>query len=137
MAFYYIINMKNKDTFKIDGTIVVCTSSSGKVYNITKDNCSCAGFGFRRNCRHFAEAKKLGLFEKIEKAKKSTMNFRSPYLIEKRKKAAKIFIEKNGLEAPQSIINAIEPHITITMKPKKFLEIVRNLLVSRERFLNG
>ena len=136
---YYIICMKeNKDTFKIDGNVVVCTNSKGKTYNLTKDHCSCAGFGFRRNCRHHTEAKKLGLFEKIEieKLKNPQTNNRSPQIIEMRKKAIKIFIEKNGLEAPITLINVIEPHVTRTMKPEKFLEITKKLLEVRKKTID-
>ncbi len=132
----YIICMReNKDIFEIDGNVVVCTNVSGKKDTITKNSCSCAGFGFRKNCRHFTEAKSLGMLDKIEnKATKNSTNKRSahPQLIEFRKKAIKAFIESNGLEAPQSLINVVEPYVTSTMKPKRFLEIVRRLLEVRK-----
>jgi len=131
----YIICMnENKDSFEIDGNAVVCTSTSGKKYTITKNSCSCAGFGFRKNCRHFSEANKLGLIKKIEKKsiQNGTINNRGPQLIESRKKAIKSFIEKNGLEAPQSLINVVEPHVTSKMKPERFIEIVRRILEVRK-----
>ena len=121
--------MKTKDTYRIEGNVVVCISSSGKEYNLTSQECSCAGFGFRRTCRHHKEAKALGLFEKIEQQqKKLGIKTYGPKMVEARKKAIALYIEKQGLKAPQSLINAIEPYVKTTMAPEKFLQIVRKLL---------
>jgi len=121
--------MKTKDTYKIDGNVVVCTSSSGKEYNLTSQECSCAGFGFRRTCRHHKEAKVLGLFKQLEeKQKELGIKTYSPQMIIERKKAIAQFMVKNGIEARQSIVNAIEPYVNPKMTPEKFLTIVRKLL---------
>jgi ribosomal protein L37E len=121
--------MKTKDTYRIEGNVVVCISSSGKEYNLTSQECSCAGFGFRRTCRHYKEAKALGLFDKIEQQqKKLGLKTFSPQMIIERKKAIAQFMVKNGIESRQSIINAIEPYVNPKMTPEKFLTIVRKLL---------
>jgi hypothetical protein len=122
--------MNNKsDSFRIEGNIVICTSFSGKEYSLTSQECSCAGFGFRRTCRHHKEAKALGLFKQLEEKRKELgIKTFSPQMVVDRKKAIKLFIEKNGLEAPQSLVNAIEPYVKIDMTPERFLTIVRKLL---------
>lgn len=123
---------KKQDSFRIDGNVIVCTSSSGKEYNITSQECSCAGFSYRRNCRHHKEAKVLGLFAKIEEKKRELgiQSFSSPHIVNERKKAIAQFLEKNGLEARPSIVSAIEPYLNKDMTPDKLLMVAKKLLTT-------
>jgi len=113
-------------TYKIDGSVVVCHSSSGKTYNLTKDHCECVGFTYHRSCKHLKEAKALGLFDKIEKSKaKPGIILRSAFIIEERKKAIKAFLIKHGIKAVQSKIDSLEKIVTKDMSPEEFLRLAK------------
>lgn len=119
---------KKETTYKIEGSVVVCRSSSGKTYSLNKDHCECVGFTYHRFCKHLKEAKALGLFDKIEKAKakaKPGLVLRSAFIIEQRKKAIKAFLIKHGIKAIQSKIDRLEPLVTINMTPKEFLRLAK------------
>jgi hypothetical protein len=55
----YLPKMEDKPEVTID--VMVDSSTVGKQYNVTFDgtwwSCGCAGFGFRRTCRHVKEVK--------------------------------------------------------------------------------
>jgi len=55
----YMPKMEDKPTHTID--VMVDSSTAGKQYRVTFDgtwwDCECAGFGFRKSCRHTKEIK--------------------------------------------------------------------------------
>ncbi len=116
-----------KDTYKIDGSIVVCHSKSGKTYHLTKSLCDCMGFSFHRTCRHYEEAKALGLFAKLatKVAKQTPFNFKTPYIVEARKRAVAWFLGKHGIKYTQAKIDRLEPLVAIDMDVKKFLAMAK------------
>lgn len=112
-----------KFTINKDGTVDCVSNSSGNKYTITKNSCSCKGFIFRRNCRHFRTAKECGIIDKIKNQKISLVMFRkSPHIMEMRKKSVRYFLDKNNVSYTEKLVNRLESILTTEMTPEKFLK---------------
>jgi hypothetical protein len=54
------------DVFTLKSGYIECLSGTGRTYKVTHDSCSCKGFSFRRECRHYRQARQKGLLNKLE-----------------------------------------------------------------------
>jgi len=111
--------------FELDRRRVKCFSDSGVTYYITKDSCNCVGFGFRRRCRHFSEALREGWIAKL-KSQTVHVSFRSSAIVESRKKAIRIFLEKRHASYTEETICSIEKILTQSTTSEIVLRLARN-----------
>ena len=110
------------NTFTLAGNKLLCLSKSGKTYTIYRSSCSCPGFGFRKHCNHFDEAKKLGLLNKLPK--EQTNILKSYFVVSLRKDALRLFFLKNNIQFTDKLISQIEPRLTIKTTPQEILKLV-------------
>ena len=81
----------NDYKYKIDGQKISVIKNGKPSYEITFNNgvgfCSCVGFGYRKSCRHYEDAQKNGMLDKIVKIKKSESKqlFKGDIMVEARK----------------------------------------------------
>lgn len=116
--------------FSINGNILECVSDSGATYKISKEYCTCVGFGFRRTCKHFKEAWVSGWMRKLTESIKANFSpLSSPYIREKRREALALYLKKNKIKFTDIILDKFEPIITQTTDPKSFLSSVRKELI--------
>jgi hypothetical protein len=117
--------MTTEDTYEISGTILLCHSKSGTTYKLTNQTCNCRGFGFRKTCRHYQNAYKLGWLKRLsESIAKQPRLSRTPHIIEARKKSIQFFLTKHNIRLSAKQIEAIEPSVRRNMTVDKFLSIV-------------
>ena len=125
-----IITMKQKtpklpDSFTLQETYINVKSGSGKDYIITKSSCTCVGYNFHRECRHYKQARELGLIEQLEKQHAQKLSITvSEHARVLRKEAIKQFLKKKQVAFTESIIDKIEKAMTSTMKPEDILRMV-------------
>ena len=100
-------------------------SSSGNVYFVNKNYCSCKGFSFRRTCRHLKQIEELGLMNKLTKHTVKSIRV-SPKFIESRKKAIKIYLKKYNITFDNQLIDFLEKHLTVNTEPEKFKALALN-----------
>jgi len=103
----------------IDNGLII-TSSSGSQYRITKSACSCKGFGFRRNCGHYTEAKTLGLLDLIID-KPISVFLQSPYIKAERIKSIRYFLTKQKIDFTEELLIALEPRMTRETRPEQLI----------------
>jgi len=112
------------DVYIVENQRIVCNSSSGNQYFITKSACSCKGYGFRRKCRHYSHCSDENLFSQLDSSKPNKINFNSPYIKKMRLDALVQFCIKNRISYNNQQLDKIVPQITIMMTP----EYLKNLL---------
>jgi hypothetical protein len=118
------MNLKKISSFKIFDDFIIINSNSGNTYRLTKNTCSCKGFGFHRSCSHFKEATENGLIDLIGKNHPEAFDIRkNPTVIKARKQALKLFLEKNSIKTTQQLIEKIEPLITSKTTPLEVLQL--------------
>lgn len=103
-----------------DGLIIL--SDSGNEYKITKNSCSCKGFGFKRHCSHFDEALKLGLLEIIENIQNPNQ-LTSNHIKASRINAIKQFLSKQNIPQSDKLIEFLESKLTTKMTMKEFINL--------------
>lgn len=97
---------KGPDKFVLKKNFIECVSGSGHVYKITHDSCSCKGFSFRKECRHYRQAKTKGLFDELEKVLFKFKIQSSLHIKKARLDAIKVWLDKQKiLYKPQDVIN--------------------------------
>jgi len=128
------------DTFKIDGNVVVCTSASGSVYQLTENSCTCKGFSFRRNCRHLKQATESGIFKRLKKGFSALHSpykgsfRRSPYIMKERIKAVRAYLEKNGFNNPSgNMLHEVEKIVTPETQPGTVLALAKKIEKSEKK----
>jgi hypothetical protein len=107
--------MKKKpipDSFKLINDHIDVFSSSGKKYTITLGHCTCIGFGFHRDCRHYQEAEEDGLISKLKTSIKTFSIKLSDHARLMRKNALRQFLTKNNISFTEQLIDKLEPSIT-------------------------
>jgi hypothetical protein len=124
--FFNLVVKRNKMKFKISNGQLTVKSESGNTYTITRTSCSCAGFGWRGNCKHFNEAKKKGLIDKLLKVKGFSSFSKTPFIIESRKDAIRQWLKKKHIKIRESIVNKIESIMTEKTSMKEILACVKN-----------
>ena len=112
-------------SFKIDGSIIEIISDTENKYTITKTECNCKGFAFRKKCGHFDEAKKNGLIDILKNSTKSATIFKSPMIIKERKKAIIWFLTKYGKKFDDALVDKIESFVTMETKPEEVLVMAK------------
>jgi hypothetical protein len=79
----------NDYKYKIEGQTISVIKNGKPSYEITVNNgvgfCSCVGFGYRKSCRHYEDAQKNGMIDKIVISKKTEKLFRGDLMVEARK----------------------------------------------------
>lgn len=100
-------------------------SESGKTYIIDREGCNCPGFGWRRNCRHFTEAKVKGLLDKLPKNEGFHGFVKTPYIVKMRKDAIKQWLKKKRYKVTEKVIDKIESIMTATTSMKEVLACVK------------
>ncbi len=115
------------DKFIFDGNSIICQSQSGKEYRIVKGSCSCPGFGFKRNCRHYHYAHTNGLIDDLQQRIIKQQALVSPFIKNMRQKALIWFLEKNGISPTKEMIIRIEPKIKTTTKPESVIKAAKTL----------
>jgi hypothetical protein len=117
--------MKSSDTFKIYLDYIEVISSSGNNYKITLTRCSCKGFGFHKECRHYKQAQELGLLKNLQLQTINSDITLSEHAKELRKAALKAFLTKYNINFTQELINKIEPVIKITTTPQEIFSLAQ------------
>ena len=125
--------MSNKtyiQEFEVKDDGIHIRSTSGNSYLITKTSCSCKGFGFRKTCGHYEEAKSNDLLSLIptHTTQQKIYHKLSQQAIQSRKDAIKRYLTKNAIPSNETIINELEKVVTQDMKPQKFLEKAKKLV---------
>ncbi len=103
------------DQFEAFSDYIKCTSGkSGDEYTITIGHCTCHGFSFHKECRHYDEAEAKGLIDKLKSKKISSFNgvtvTDSARVL--RKQALKEYFTKKSILFTDELINKIEPEIS-------------------------
>lgn len=105
------------DIFTLKKGYIKCVSSSGSIYKVTHDSCSCKGFSFRKLCRHYRQAKSQGLLDdlevEIEKECKFTKN---SHIKKMRIEAIQVFLNKHNIRFTSSHVARIESFLTTNTK---------------------
>jgi len=98
---------KAPDKFTLKKNFIECVSGSGHVYKITHDGCTCRGFSFRKECRHYRQAKTKGLFDALERVLvKCSVQCKSLHIKKARLDAIKVWLDKQKiLYKPSDVIN--------------------------------
>ena len=117
-------NPKSEDTFDVFDTYIICHSKSKEDYTITLNSCTCRGFSFHHDCRHFSEAQEKGLLENL-KHRKATYNgikigSHAKFL---RKDAIKQFLTKNNISFTDPVVDKIEEVLNATTKPEEVIKM--------------
>jgi len=104
------------DQFALKGNYVECISGSGHMYQVTHDSCSCKGFGFRKLCRHYRQAKAKGFLDQLET--KITTTFKigiyTGFMKKMRMDAIRAWLDKRSIRyKPQDVVD-IEKILTVT-----------------------
>lgn len=111
--------------FKVENGVLNIESTSGKNYFIGKKSCSCKGFGFRRSCGHFEEAKEKGLLKLLKKRKGGSITLSGAAIIS-RKDAIRKFLKKKGIHNfKEKTVDLIESKLTQKTKPEDVITIAR------------
>jgi ribosomal protein L37E len=105
------------DIFTLKQGYVECVSGSGHTYKVTHDSCSCKGFGFRRECRHYRQAKQKGLLNKLEvqivkKASYKPSVF-TGHMKKMRMDAIRTFLNKHNIRYKPTQVIDIEKILTV------------------------
>lgn len=95
------------DVFTLKDGYVECISGSGHTYKITHNSCSCSGFGFRKTCRHYTQAKQKGLLDQLETQIVTAPTFKSnEYIKQTRMDAIRAWLTKENLNyKPEDVVN--------------------------------
>jgi hypothetical protein len=116
--------VKTPDVFKLFDNRIEVTSSSGNKYEITLDYCTCKGFSFHRECRHYQEAEKQGLILQLET---KINEFSGITLCDHarviRKDAIRQYLTKHNTSFTEEIINKIESILTCSTTPQEVLSL--------------
>lgn len=123
----HTLNSLSFTAFEILHDHIDILSTSGSHYSITKDSCSCKGHSIRHSCRHFKDAKTHGLIDLLLKPVQSRINLNSQHIIKSRKQALSLFLTSHSITPTQTIIDALEPKITPTMKPQELINLANTL----------
>ena len=116
---------KLPDQFTLQETHIDVKSSSGNVYIVTKSSCTCIGYSFHRECRHYKQARELGLIEQLEKQREKKLSITvSEHARVLRKEAIRQFLKKKQVIFTESVIDKIEKVMTSTTKPEDVLRMV-------------
>jgi hypothetical protein len=116
-----------EDFYFIDKDVIICESSSGNKYEITEEKCTCKGFGFRNDCRHYQYCKTSGMIKqlKISQIEKQKIK-NSAFILKMRKESLKEFCKDNNIKFDDKLISKVEPLITANMTPKQLIKILKN-----------
>jgi hypothetical protein len=117
-------NPKSDDTFDVFETYIICHSKSKEDYTITLNSCTCRGFNFHHDCRHFSEAREQGLLENL-KNRKPTYNgvpigSHAKFM---RKDAIRQFLTKKNIAFTDKIIDDIEKVLDIRTRPEDVIKM--------------
>jgi hypothetical protein len=112
------------DTFDVFDSYIICHSKSGEDYTITLDSCTCRGFNFHKECRHFKEAKEKGLLTRLS-FHQTTFNGikignHARYL---RKDAVRQCLTKNKISFSEFVVEKIEEVLDIRTTPQEIVKM--------------
>lgn len=123
--------MKNRkqDEFALVGDSIEVRSKSGNIYTITLGHCTCPGFGFHRECRHYQEAEEDGWIVKLKESMKTFSGITlSDHARAMRKDAIRQFLVKNGISFVETTIDKIEIVLTSSMRPQELLDMAKSFV---------
>jgi ribosomal protein L37E len=116
------VKIEGPDIFTLKSGYVECISGSGHTYKITHDSCSCKGFGFRRLCRHYTQAKQKGLLDNLEvQITKEIKLTQSGHMKKLRMDAIRQYLEKMNIRYKPSNVIDIEKILTTKTTPKDIM----------------
>lgn len=116
------VKIEGPDVFTLKTGYIECVSGSGHTYKITHDSCSCKGFGFRRTCRHYSQAKQKKLLDKLESQIDNEITlFKSVHLKKFRMDAIRQYLDKINIRYTPSNVIDIEKILTTKTTPKDIM----------------
>lgn len=116
------VKIEGPDVFTLKTGYIECVSGSGHTYKITHDSCSCKGFGFRRICRHYSQAKQKKLLDKLESQIDSEIAlFKSAHLKKFRMDAIRQYLDKINIRYTPANVIDIEKILTTKTTPKDIM----------------
>lgn len=106
------------DIFTLKQGYVLCISGSGHTYKVTHDKCTCKGFGFRRTCRHYRQAKQKGYLDKLntqitQALAKFKTNGYGGAMKAARMHAIRAYLEKHNIRYTPAQVTSIEKTLTV------------------------
>lgn len=114
-----------EDTFEVFDSYIICHSGSGEDYTITLDSCTCRGFGFHKECRHFKEAKEKGLLTQISTRQVSFNGIKvGSHARLLRKDAIRQYLTKNNISFSEYVIDKIEKVLDVRTRPEEVIKMV-------------
>jgi len=116
--------IKTPDQFEVNDNHIIVTSSSGHKYTITLGSCTCPGFGFHKECRHYKEAREQGLLKSLEVHVPQSIILVTGKAL--RKDAIRKFLTKNNLSYTESTVDKIECMLKTTTKPEEVIAIANS-----------
>jgi len=115
--------LKAADQFTLHEDRIDVISASGSSYQITLTRCSCKGYSFHQECRHYKQAVNLGLLEKLKAKSLSFSITLSDHAKKLRKEALKEYLTKQKISFTEDLLCTVEPQITCTMKPSELIAL--------------
>ncbi len=116
------VKIVGPDVFTLKTGYVECISGSGHTYKVTHDSCSCKGFGFRRLCRHYNQAKQKGLLDNLEvQITKEIKLTQSGHMKKLRMDAIRQYLDKINIRYTPSNVIDIEKILTTKTTSKDIM----------------
>lgn len=116
------VKIEGPDIFTLKTGYVECISGSGHTYKVTHDSCSCKGFGFRRLCRHYTQAKQKGLLDNLEtQIDKEVKLTQSGHAKKLRMDAIRQYLDKINIRYTPTNVIDIEKILTTKTTPKDIM----------------
>jgi hypothetical protein len=114
----------SEDTFDVFDTYIICHSKSGDDYTITLDSCTCRGFSFHKECRHFKEAKEKSLLARLSVRQVSFNGLKvGSHAKIQRKDAVRQFLAKKNISFTETTIDKIEEVLDIRTRPEEVIQM--------------